>query len=362
MHTYKKIILVPRLDKTGGIANYYKAIKTYIDHDTLYLYRGRDGNKSQILTLIRDYLTFIFNIIKHKDIELILLNTSLGYGGFFRDGVFFYLIPRKIKTITFFRGWDEAFEDKLKTSTILRLWLQKTFLKSNRIIVLSSKFKSTIKTWGFKNDIITETTLVDENLLSNFDLDKLRTKEDTNRLFKVLYLGNFKKLKGVWQVVRVCEYLNSTFPDKFHFIMAGKGAEYDEIEEYINKNNLPVTLSGYVLDNKKAEVYKNAHIYLFPSEYGEGMPNSVLEAMAFGLPVLTTDVGGIIDFFENERMGFIIKPDNTKEIVDHILTLKKNTELRNTISEYNFEYSKKFYSSNVYKRLSQIMKITIDGN
>ncbi len=60
---------------------------------------------------------------------------------------------------------------------------------------------------------------------------------------------------------------------------------------------------GHVSGAAKTQAFRAADIYLFTS-LAEGMPNSVLEAMAFGLPIVTRPVGGIRDFFEDGRMGY----------------------------------------------------------
>lgn len=93
-------------------------------------------------------------------------------------------------------------------------------------------------------------------------------------------------------------------------------------------------------------------MYLFPTFHAEGMPTSVLEAMALGLPIITRPVGGIQDFFIDGKMGRLIDsldPDDfASAIMDYI---QKTVEVKR-ISLFNHEYAlKHFMASTVAKQI-----------
>ena len=92
------------------------------------------------------------------------------------------------------------------------------------------------------------------------------------------------------------------------------------------------------------------------------MPLSVLEAMAFGLPVITTRVGGIPDFFEDGKMGFFLASRKPAHIADKITYLLERPTLMKQISEYNYHYAKEhFYASKVAKRFENIIESVINN-
>ena len=104
----------------------------------------------------------------------------------------------------------------------------------------------------------------------------------------------------------------------------------------------------------KIKALENADVYLFPS-YFEGMPNSVLEAMAMGIPVVTTNVGGLADFFKNEKMGYIIETLEPIVLAGCVEKLFADIELRKQISETNIQYAKENFSLEVVlKRLENV--------
>lgn len=83
----------------------------------------------------------------------------------------------------------------------------------------------------------------------------------------------------------------------------------------------------------------------------KGMATSVLEAMAFGLPILTCPVGGINDFFEESKIGFFIRPNSVDDIVQKTEWLMSHPNNIKEIVDNNFLFAKKhFLASSVVKR------------
>jgi glycosyltransferase involved in cell wall biosynthesis len=107
--------------------------------------------------------------------------------------------------------------------------------------------------------------------------------------------------------------------------IAGEGPMLDELEELTRKLKIDdrVALPGFVPPEKLREIYYASHIFLHPSETGsdgnqEGIPNSMLEAMATGLPVFATDHGGIPEAIENGVSGILV-PERDYEALSHAL-------------------------------------------
>ena len=87
------------------------------------------------------------------------------------------------------------------------------------------------------------------------------------------------------------------------------------------------------------------------------MPTSVLEAMCFGMPIVTRPVGGLVDFFENDKMGQMISSYDAADFIQPIETLLSNKEYAQSVMKYNHKYgTTHFLASQVSKRLEQIMR------
>ena len=137
--------------------------------------------------------------------------------------------------------------------------------------------------------------------------------------------------------------------------IAGDGTELRAAQAYVRRRHLEgVQWLGWVTGEAKRQAMNQADLYLFPS-YTEGMPNSVLEAMACGLPVVTRPVGGLVDFFENGRMGLMTESLAPGVFVDLIGKLVKDPPLRHRMGAFNRAYARRrFLASNVAKRIEAI--------
>ena len=111
---------------------------------------------------------------------------------------------------------------------------------------------------------------------------------------------------------------------------------------------------GFVEGKQKIDLLQKATIFVFLSDI-EGMPNAVLEAMSFGLPVITTNVGGISSIFKDGNNGYLIEYYKKNSLVKKIDDLIKDKELYKKFSINNFEKAKKKFTSDVVAK--RIMKI-----
>jgi len=127
--------------------------------------------------------------------------------------------------------------------------------------------------------------------------------------------------------------------------VAGDGSHLKQAVEYARMRNLDgVSFIGHVDGARKYQIFQEADVFLFPS-YGEGLPLSVLEAMASGLPVVTSAVGGLCDFFEDGRMGFITKNRDPHVLAELVTRLLDNVDLRNRIITFNQNFARTRFTS-----------------
>jgi len=110
----------------------------------------------------------------------------------------------------------------------------------------------------------------------------------------------------------------------FELTLVGDGDMREELEQIANKNNVKVKFVGSVDHHKIVEYLQNSNIFILPS-LNEGMSNSILEAMACGLPVVTTNTGGSKCLVQDN--GFIIKAKNSESIKIALAKYQKNTDL-----------------------------------
>ena len=157
--------------------------------------------------------------------------------------------------------------------------------------------------------------------------DPVNTKEDLDfisNMKHVLFVGRLAPVKGVEYLIQAIPAVIKGFK-RVHFVIVGDGdsthalqklAEQLKINEYIN-------FVGRQPHEKIAEYMAISDILVLPS-LSEGLPVTVLEAMACGLPVIATRVGGIPEIVLDGVTGYVVPPKSPKEISDKISLLLKN--------------------------------------
>ena len=156
--------------------------------------------------------------------------------------------------------------------------------------------------------------------------DKRKIKEELGfnpNDLAIVSVGRLYARKGLFTLIESMPAVIKRFKNA-KFIISGKG-QSDEMHKLIVyaekigvKNNIIFT--GYYPDKKLPKLYQAADVFAFSTFY-EHHPFAVLEALSTGLPVVTTNVGGIPETIENDKNGFLVEPFNPKQFADKILYL-----------------------------------------
>ncbi|NOU13659.1 MAG: glycosyltransferase family 4 protein [Methylococcaceae bacterium] len=356
----KVLVVGPDRQDPGGVANYYNAVFPKLSNETVvthYLAIGSTHSQIRGLHIVFDQLRFWQTITRFKP-DIIHLNPSLDLKSFLRDGVFIFLAKQRSKpVVVFFRGWQLPFETVV--SGHLNWFFKSTYKKADAFIVLANAFSDRLSKWGIDVPIYLANTAVANELLEGFSIDRKLSEIPTTDIIRLLYLARLEKKKGVLELLEAVRILLEKGID-ISLTIAGDGPVMSEVRNQVENSELlgkRVSIVGYVRGQAKIEILRTHQVYCFPTQYGEGMPNSVLEAMAFGMAIVTCPVGGIADFFENERMGVLLETTDPQKISDSIATLIDNRGRLINIARYNFEYAQThFLASSAADNLRSIYK------
>ena len=160
----------------------------------------------------------------------------------------------------------------------------------------------------------------------------------------VLYFGRFSEEKGIKTLLAVCREL-----PQVQFIFAGTGPLEEELKDVPNITNVGFQ-KGEVLEN----LIRKARFSIYPSEWYENCPFSVMESQMYGTPVLGARIGGIPELIAEGRTGEMFQSGNVVELRDKILALwedKKRTEAyAQNCKEIAFDTLEQYYQKiiNVY--------------
>lgn len=170
----------------------------------------------------------------------------------------------------------------------------------------------------------------------------------------VLSLGRLNQRKGTYDTLQAIPQVLKSCPD-VRFWFGGDG-DVDRVSEIVSAApwGKRVHLLGWVRGRSKEKVLRQANIFLLPS-YFEGLPMAILEAMAYGLPVVSTAVGGIPEVITDDVTGFLVEPGDIAAITNKIVSLIQNPTLQERISTEAQQYVKdKFEINTILHKLYEI--------
>ena len=145
---------------------------------------------------------------------------------------------------------------------------------------------------------------------------------NTDRL-TFFYLGMLNRQKGIDDIIEATSRLKDR---KFKVILAGIG-EIDRYKEMIHRKGLDgmFDFTGWIEGEKKLKVLQEGDICILPS-YFEDLPMTIMESLAFGRPIITTDVGGIFEMVRHGENGFMCTPGDVKKITEYMQIFLDNPQ------------------------------------
>ena len=298
------------------------------------------------MRLFSDYRSFKRQLRQAEGTEIVLLNPSFGYKSLLRDALFLRASKRAGKrTVVFFRGWEAKCERAVRRRFARAFRF--AYARADLVLVLATEFERALRDLAYRGPIVVETTAVADG-----DFEPPNSERAPSKTVELLFLARVERNKGVYRAIEAFELLRKAGAD-VALTIAGDGTELERARQYVVERAITgVRFPGYVRDAEKLAVFRQADVFLFPSSHGEGMPNSVLEAMAHGLPVVAAAVGGLRDFFEDGKMGFLCDSEEPARIAEAVQRIVADPALCSAIGTFNRDYAdRRFRASRVAGRL-----------
>lgn len=164
------------------------------------------------------------------------------------------------------------------------------------------------------------------------DTDFFCPGQNDAKSIDVLFVGSLITKKGLTNLIEAAGILKSRYP-KIRIVLAGKGPLKATIIKLVKELQLPenVILFGYADRDALRKLYRCSRINVLPSNH-EGLPTTILEAMACGIPVVSTPVGGIPEVVKHGETGLLVNPKQPLELANAISLLMDNREKRRQIA------------------------------
>ena len=341
---FNKVLFIAPYDKYGGIgavlrtyAKHMKGFKCIITYPSIPI-------KSKTLFYLLSVAQVIKTLLLDTSIKIIHLH-SASNGSFVRKSLI-ALIGMAFRKKIIFHLHGGAFKSFYSRASIFKPGIRMVLKKSDTVICLS-------KQW---HDYYSNTLSL-KNVVSISNPVELSEGEDYFRVGPVvnlLFLGRICDDKGIFNLI---EYLRTSkyfIEDRLKLFIGGVG-EHERLLNIISDPsfNSNITYHGWVDDNVKRQLLEEADVFILPSHF-EGLPVSILEAMAFRKPIIATDVGGISSIVKNGVNGWLLNPKNLKQLDLVFAEIFDNRPLLYSYGLNSYREASKYSSKEVIKSLSYI--------
>lgn len=312
-------MIVPNEAVKGGIAsvvNGYRGSELERRCRVTYIESYQDGSKwDKLKKALKGYAAFRRLLRKDRP-DLVHIHSSFGPSFYRKMPFILWSASRKIPVVNHIHGaeFDVFYEN---ASEAKKKRVRRVYGKCTRLVALSEE-------WAARLAQIVPRERID--ILENY----CRIPEepfDTGRNRKqVLFLGELGERKGCFDIPAVWERVKEKCPGA-SLVMAGDG-EMARVREAFARKGLAgdVSFPGWVRGKEKDRLLCGSGIFLFPS-YHEGMPMAVLEAMGYGLGIVTTAVGGIPQLIRNGESGFLETPADVTAMAEDVSRLMQDEAL-----------------------------------
>ena len=223
---------------------------------------------------------------------------------------------------------------------------------SDRVTAVSESLKNdTINLFDIKKKI---------DVIPNFvDIKKIKNKEkacERNLLAKkeekiLTHISNFRPLKRIFDVISIYEGVAKQVKSKL--MMVGEGPEKIEAIQYVKENKLEDKVLFLGNSNEIDKILCYSDLFLLPSEK-ESFGLSALEAMANGVPVISSNAGGITEVNINNKTGFVSKIGDVKDMTTNALTLLEDENLHQEFKKQARVQAELFNLENVVNQYESV--------
>ncbi len=317
----KKVLVVATSQKTrGGITSVIKAheigeqwkkfhckwVETHIDKNSIY----------KLWYFIKGYFTFLYFLPFYN---LVHIHTSEPPSALRKCVFMWWAKLWRKKVIVHFHAFSPETTINSKYQKIYHY----LFNKADVVVVLSEMWKNNVnQVFQLGNKVQVIYNPCTTEMLSN----KYQKKK------QILYAGTVNARKGYADMIKAFAQISSLYPD-WQIVFAGNGEieKGKTLAQELGIERQTIFL-GWINGSAKDKAFKEASIFCLPS-YAEGFPMAVLDAWSYGLPVITTPVGGIPDIAKEGSNLLLFSPGDIDSLATQIERLIRDKDLRDRLSQ-----------------------------
>lgn len=342
--TDKVLTMGPAPDMKGGIAQVLSTYFTDIFTSPKFIAETVNGNK---LKRASASFTAIFKLIRtlkrDRDIKIVHLHTATKVS-FPRSSLYARIAKRMgRKVVMHIHGctFDQYFEQN-------KAAVQKTLKNCDTVVALSQSWQD-----FFEKKVGLENVVIMQNIVPM--ADECQAAPTSDGRTHLLFLGQLGERKGVYDLLNAIAAKRSSLQGRIVMHIGGNG-DTKKLEDTIARLGIGdmVRFEGWVSGDRKKELLRQSTVYVLPS-YAEGLPISILEAMAWGHAVVSTPVGGIPEVVDSAN-GILVEPGDVDALGNAICALVSDPAKTSAMGSESLKKVAPHFSHEVEKSLGRLYR------
>lgn len=264
----------------------------------------------------------LFATILFRHVAVVHLNTSLNARAYWRD-LAYLLVARLLRARVLYQVHGGALPREFSAgSRVASAFLRWTLGLPDLVVVLARVELEAYRRFVPRQAVVAVPNGIDCRPFVRVPTARSRGEQP----LRLVYVGRLAREKGLYELLQGMRIARELGVDA-HLVLGGDGPEYAGLARSARMLGLSarVTFAGPVFGEQKVKLLAGADVSVLPS-YSEGLPYSLLEAMAAGIPVLATPVGAIPDVVTPGIHGLLVRPRDGVAIAEALAALARDRE------------------------------------
>lgn len=274
------------------------------------------------------YMVSVWRLCNRVDVIHLMANSGWSWQ-LFSAPVLWIASFRKTPVVVNYRGGEAEAYFKNSFSRV-----RPSLDKAQRVVVPSSFLKSVFTKFGVSTEVI-------PNII-NLDRFHPVVRPQQSDAYHIVVTRNLEAIYGIDTAIRAMAKISEALPGA-RLSIAGTGPQLVELQTLTSELGIEhaVTFVGRLEPDEMAALYQSADLMINPSNV-DNMPNSILESLACGVPVLTTSAGGIPHMVDHGRTAMLVSPGDVPAMAEEGVRLLLDPEARQKLADQGIEEVKKY--------------------
>lgn len=328
------LVLGPHREAAGGVSTHLNllfASQLADEFSLVHFQVGSEGRtEGRVVRLVRALVSTLSLAVAIfvRSAVIVHLNTSLNTRAYWRDLA--YLVVAKLcGARVLYQVHGGELPQQFFRGRALTAFLRWTLRIPDAIVVLAQ-----IELEAYRRLVPAQQVLTLPNAIDCAPYARVsRSRSDPAQPLKLIYVGRLIRSKGPYEALQAMS-IAKAHGIKASLVIAGSGPEESALRDYADKLGVAsdVRLTGPICGDRKIGMLAQSDAFVLATYHPEGLPYALLEAMAAGLPVITTRIGAIPDVVADGVHGLFVPSRDPEAIYRAIVALSADRDLLASMS------------------------------